>query len=195
MSRRFGLALGASAMFAAMSPAYALEPPTTVRLFRYADADVMTAYVDYQSLDRSDPDLLHGWTYNIYTPPKPIEGLEKPVGSYWEKFDADCGTYSIISHGIVGLTPDDAVIFASNDDESTRRDAAPGTFEEALLKLICAGKEPKEQNPFATAEEAERVVRVTNEMERATDSIQDEFGIGDDGVDAEGQDNNAPLTK
>ncbi|HVY20376.1 MAG TPA: hypothetical protein VHA70_09895 [Bauldia sp.] len=203
MTRRFGLALGACAIFAAVSPAFALDPPTHVRLFHYADGDVMIGYVDFKSLDRSDPIMLSGWTYSVYTPPKPIDGLEKPIGSYWEKFDADCGTYSIISHGIVGLTPDDAVIFESPDDQAAeRRDVAPGTFEDALLKLICSGKEPKDANPFATAAEAERVVRVTEEMDKAMDGVEEEFGNGLGGADDEnpfagvfGNDNDAAPPK
>jgi hypothetical protein len=184
MSRRFGLALGACAIVAAVSPALALDPPAKVRLFHYGTADVGVAYVDFASLDRGDPIMLSGWTYTIYTPPKPIDGLEKPIGSYWEKIDADCGTYSIISHGVVALTPDDAVIFESNDDTSERRDAAPGTLEESLLKLICSGKEPTDgSNPFATAAEAERTVRVTEEMDRAMDNIEQEFGTGGDADD------------
>jgi hypothetical protein len=186
MSRRFGLALGACAIMGAVSPAFALDPPTKTRLFHYGTADVMVSYVDFASLDRSDPIMLSGWTYTIYTPPKPFDGLEKPVGSYWEKVDADCGTYSIISHGIVALTPDDVVIVESNHDENERRDAAPGTFEEALLKLICSGKEPTDgSNPFATAAEAERTVRVTEEMDRAMDNVEQEFSVGGEAEDYE----------
>jgi hypothetical protein len=171
------LTLGACAVLGGVVPADALDPPAKTRLFRFAEGDAMTGYVDFGSIDRSDAYLLKAWTYNVYTPPKPVDGLEKPVGSYWESVDADCGTYSVISHGIVALTPDDAVIFESPDDEAPgRRDAAPGTFEESLLKLICNGKEPKDANPFSTAEEAERVVRVTSEMGRAMDSIENEFG-------------------
>jgi hypothetical protein len=184
MTRRFGLALGACAMLAATVSANALEPPVKSRLFRYAEADVLTSYVDFASVDRSDPDLLRAWTYNIYTPPKPIDGLEQPVGSYWESLEADCGTYSLVSHGIVALTPDDAVIFETPEDEAPqRRDAAPGTFEESLLKLICGGKEPTGANPFATAEEAERVVRVTAEMNRAIDNASDLGFFGEDTTD------------
>lgn len=178
MTRRFGLVLGACAIAVAVSPAFALEPPAKVHLFHYAEAEMLQAYVDFNSLDRSDPMMPSGWTYSVYTPPKPIDGLEKPIGSYWEKFDADCGTYSIVSYGIVGLTPDDAVIYVSRDDEApTRRDAAPGTVEESLLKLICSGTTPTGTYGFASAEEAERAVRVSAEMDRAMDSVEDQFGI------------------
>lgn len=175
MNKVSGLALAAGVCLLSSAPALAIDPPTKVRLFHFADGDTQTAYVDFGSLDRSD--LVYGWTYHVYDPPKTFTGLDQPVGSYWERIGGDCDTGSVVSYGIVALDTSQTVIFDQVDENApVRRDAAPNSFDEALLNRVCGGAEPTDAAPFTSTKEAEDTVRLGNQLD-------DYFGLGDDSGD------------
>jgi hypothetical protein len=161
-----GLVLAAGACFFLSLRALAMDPPEgEVRLFYITSNDVLATYADFNSLDRSGGEVIHGWTYNVYTPPKSFNGIDAPVGSYWEEFDADCGTVSVISYGIVGLTEADAVIIDAPLDHPHVRDAAPGSFDGAVVKAICAGTDPGDGVPFKSAGEAEAAAHTAADLD------------------------------
>jgi hypothetical protein len=154
------LALAAGALLLPSLPANAGDPPAEPRLYRFAGNDAVDAYVDFAALDRSRAEI-HGWTYNIFNEPRAFEGMEAKVGSYWQEVGGDCRGNAVVNYG-VELLDDKSQVLGPEMVNAVpqRREAAPGSFEEALLKKICSGAEPADETPFNTAKEAEDTVRL-----------------------------------
>jgi hypothetical protein len=162
MKLPIGLALAASAALLSVVPAQADSPPKEVRLFYITANDEISNYIDFGSLDRGDK-VIRGWALNVFTPAKTLEGVDEPVGGYWESFGGDCKGKAVYSYGIAMLDADDALL-SKVYPQTVKRDAGPGSFDEALLKRVCAKGEPTDEPPFNSLSDAANAARTARDI-------------------------------
>jgi hypothetical protein len=150
------LLIAACVTFLPLAAASAEEPPETVRLFRFAANDDLTAFVDFPSLQAKGA-TRSGWTYLVFSEPRRDDAFAQPIGSYWEAFAGDCDGHVVHSLGLKVLDTFSNELVNTVGKESAKidRQAGEGTFDAYLLSMVCGGnEEPTNQQPFATASDA-----------------------------------------